>query len=64
MLVKLEIKVRDTEVILVQSDAEYRDTIVMAKSTAIQIALDILYTYDFNKYTTLKAIEQTVKHLK
>jgi hypothetical protein len=64
MLVKLEIKVRDTEVILVQSDAEYRDTIIMSKSTAIQIALDILYTYDFNEYTTLKAIEQTVKHLK
>ena len=64
MLVKLEIKVRDTEVILVQSDAEYRDTIIMSKSTAIQIALDILYTYDFNDYSTLKAISETVKHLK
>jgi hypothetical protein len=48
----------------VQSDAEYRDTIVMSKSTAIQIALDILYTYDFNDYSTLKAILKTVKHLK
>jgi hypothetical protein len=64
MLVKLEIKITDTEVILVQMDTEYKDTVVMAKSTAIQIALDILYTYDFNEYSTLKAIEQTVKHLK
>jgi hypothetical protein len=63
MLASLNVGKIETDIILIQKVENRTDIIVMPKATAISTCIDILTSYGFNDFSTLKAVKESVKHI-